>query len=151
MRTLALAVVLAFACSKKTSDAPASDRPPSVDDNMLAIAGRYMDYMNKLANDFAATGGDCKKALAVVNATAEAAKALKADAESTMEKMRNDRAAQDWFDKRYSADMRAAITKLKPIVDACMKDPEFATALEQSSILPRKKRAASPQPAPSGP
>ena len=139
----------------------AGPAPDGVTQERLAAADRLAAITEKMGADVAASGGDCNKIVAAVEASASDFKLAKAEVERIRAQEPKSPEVSDWFKSRYAQRMMAAMSPLVAAARTCAKDQNFMATMKNLQIMSRRDRlrtkpldgsgasSPAPEPAPS--
>jgi len=110
---------------------PATSRPASVTDEMVASTDRIIVGLTALADDLDAAA-DCKAATAALRNREKSMHAVKADAATAEQQWSAaDADAKQWFDATYRPRFSALNDRVMKRAMACESDSEFKAAFDE--------------------
>ena len=102
-------------------------RPASVSEADVALADKLVDIMAKLSAGVVSAGSDCAQAASEVRTVTPEIKAAIAESQKMNDKLKNDTAAKEWFDKTYTPKVQNTMGKL--MGSPCINDPAVQEAM----------------------
>lgn len=111
---------------------PAGPRPAAITDADIAVADKVVAVLGKLAGGVVTAGSDCQAAAAHIRATAPEIKSLVGEGKKMEEKLKADKAAEQWFEQTYGPKVMETMGKM--MNSPCMNDPAVSQAIQTLNI-----------------
>ncbi len=107
-------------------------RPAAITDADIAVADKVVVVLGKLANGVVNAGADCQAVATHIRAMAPELKGLIGEGKKMEEKLKADKAAEQWFESAYGPKVMETMGKM--MNSTCISDPAVSQALQTLNI-----------------